>query len=40
LGHALLALNSKSKDPRKNLHDRLAAWIEKTGDTFELPKPT
>jgi len=28
------------RDPRKNLHDRLAARIEKMGDKFELPKPT
>ncbi|MCX5684579.1 MAG: hypothetical protein NT049_12945 [Planctomycetota bacterium] len=32
------ALNSKFKGPRKLCHDRLAAWIEKTGDKFELPK--
>jgi len=33
-----LAHNTKFKGPRKSLHDRLAAWIEKTGDKFELPK--
>ena len=35
---ANLAHNTKFKAPRKGLQDRLAAWIEKTGDKFELPK--
>jgi len=34
------AYNPKFKGSRKSLHDRLAAWIEKTGDKFELPKLT
>jgi hypothetical protein len=34
------AYNSKFKGPRKNLHGRLAAWIEKMGDKFALPKLT
>ncbi|MBE3096523.1 MAG: sulfatase [Planctomycetes bacterium] len=33
-----LAHNTKFKGPRKRLHDRLTAWIEKTGDKFDLPK--
>ena len=32
------AFNTRFKGLRKSLHDRLAAWIEKTGDKFELPK--
>jgi arylsulfatase A-like enzyme len=34
------AFNSKFKGQRKRLHDRLARWIEKTGDKFALPKLT
>jgi arylsulfatase A-like enzyme len=33
-----LAHNTKFGGPRKGLHARLAAWIEKTGDKFPLPK--
>ena len=33
-----LALNTKFGRPRKKLQDRLAGWIEKTGDKFEMPK--
>jgi arylsulfatase A-like enzyme len=32
-----LAHNTKFGGPRKGLHERLAAWIEKTGDKFPLP---
>lgn len=32
-----LAFNTKFNGPRKNLNTRLAAWIEKTGDKFQLP---
>ena len=33
-----LAHNAKFSGPRKSLHERLGAWIERTGDKFELPK--
>jgi arylsulfatase A-like enzyme len=32
------AFNTKFRLQRKNLQERLAAWLEKTGDKFELPK--
>ena len=34
------AFNTKFRLQRKNLQERLAAWLEKTGDKFELPKLT
>lgn len=33
-----MAMNTKYRAQRKKLHARLAAWIEKTGDKFDLPK--
>ena len=33
-----LAHNTKVRHERKRLHDRLAQWIDDTGDTFALPE--
>ena len=35
---ANLAHNTRYHVERKRLHDRLAQWIDGTGDTFALPK--
>jgi len=32
-----MALNPSFKKQRKALHERLVAWVERTGDTFDLP---
>ena len=34
---ANLAHNTRYRTERGRLHERLAAWIDETGDTFELP---
>jgi hypothetical protein len=31
-------LNTPQQYERKRLHDRLAGWIDETGDTFALPE--
>ncbi len=33
-----LAYNTKFASERTRLHDRLAAWVEETGDSFALPR--
>jgi arylsulfatase A-like enzyme len=33
-----LAFNSIYRDKRKSLLDRLARWIQETGDSFTLPE--
>ena len=35
---ANLAHNSRYRAERKQLQERLAAWIDETGDQFELPQ--
>jgi len=37
---ANVAHNTAFADKRQALHERLAAWVERTGDDFVLPSPT